>query len=125
LTLRVSWLSLAEEMIVLTRELVEFGDSWPFELRMKCGHTSFASERAALESLFEDVDVLVTARAEFLQAPVTFPEAGLKDQKTIEAVAHAAETGKPFGFISFGVSVAKEHVTAIRIQGRSPSRRED
>jgi hypothetical protein len=116
---------LTEEMIGLTGEIEECGDPWPFELRRKCGHPSFSSERAALESLFGDLDVLVNARADFLKSPVVFPEAGLKDQKTIEAVAHAVESGKPFGFLSFGTSEAKEHVAAIRIQGRAPSSTED
>jgi very-short-patch-repair endonuclease len=118
-------LMLVEEMIGLTGEIEECGDLWPFELRRRCGHPSFSSERAALESLFGDLDVLVNARADFLKSPVVFPAAGLKDQKTIEAVAHAVETGKPFGFLSFGTSEAKEHVAAIRIQGRAPSSTED
>jgi hypothetical protein len=50
-------LLLTDEMIGLFAELEEFGDGWPFELRAKCRQASFASERAALESLFDDPDV--------------------------------------------------------------------
>src|SRR5260370_22409673 len=70
-------LMLIEEMIGLTGEIEECGDAWPFELRRKCGHPSFSSERAALESLFGDLDVLVKARADFLKSLVVFPAWGL------------------------------------------------
>ena len=46
-------------------------------LRVKCRLPSFASERAALEALFDDLDTLIEARAAFLKRPVDFPEAGL------------------------------------------------
>ena len=68
--------ALIEEMIALTNELQDVGESWPFELRKRCGHASFASERSALESLFEDLDALVEARAQFLKFPITFPDRG-------------------------------------------------
>ena len=118
-------LLLADEMIGLLNELEEFGDGWPFELRAKCRQSSFTSERAALESLFDDLDALIKARAEFLKTPIVFPEAGLNDAKTVEAVDRAVDTGKPFGFVSLGAADAKEHIAAIRIAGRSPSTRED
>ncbi|MHB1936426.1 MAG: AAA domain-containing protein [Acidobacteriaceae bacterium] len=114
-------LLLVDEMVGFFAELEECGDSWPFELRAKCQQASFASERAALESLFDDLDALIGARAEFLKAPIVFPEAGLNNPRTVEAVARAVDTGKPFGFVSLGASDAKEHVAAIRIEGRPPS----
>jgi hypothetical protein len=112
---------LTEEMIGIFAKLEECGENWPFELRVKCRQASFASERAALESLFDDLDPIIVARAEFLKAPIVFPEAGLNNHRTVEAVARAVDTGKPFGFVSLGASDAKEHVAAIRIEGRSPS----
>jgi very-short-patch-repair endonuclease len=118
-------LALIEEMIALTDELGDTGESWPFELRKRCGHASFVSERTALESLFEDLDALINARAQFLKFPITFPNEALGDRKTVEAVARAVELGKPFGFVSFGTGGAKEHIAEIRIQGRAPSSRED
>lgn len=92
---------------------------------MKCLLPSFASERAALEALFTELDVLIRARAQLLQRPVEFPEAGLASQKTREAVARAAETGKPFTFIAIGVTEAKAHVAAIRIAGLTPASQGD
>ncbi len=118
-------LVLTDEMLGVLTELEEFGDEWPFDLRAKCRQSSFASERAALESLFDDLDALIHARAEFLKAPIVFPEAGLNDTKTVEAVARAVDTGKPFGFVSLGTSDAKAHIAAIRIEGRPPSTSED
>lgn len=44
-------LLLTDEMISVFADLEECGGDWPFELRAKCRQTSFASERAALESL--------------------------------------------------------------------------
>ena len=114
-------LLLTERMIGLSAELEELGSPWPFKLRTSCGQASFLSERAALESLFEDLDVLIQARAEFLKAPVVFPEAGLDNARTVEAVARAVDTGKPFSFVSVGASEAKEHIAAVRIEGRPPS----
>lgn len=96
------------------------GDAWPFALREKCRHANFKAEREALESLFNDIDTLIEARAGFLKRPVDFPERGLTCQKTKEAVKRAAETGKPFGFIAFGASDAKENVGQIRVSGLVP-----
>src|SRR5258708_10216327 len=110
-------------MIGLIKELEEIGGSWPFDLRVKCGQASFASERAALESLFDDLHAIVDARAEFLKAPVVFPESGLSNPRTVEAVARAVDTGQPFGVISLGASDAKQLISAVRIEGRSPSTR--
>jgi very-short-patch-repair endonuclease len=118
-------LALIEEMISVTREIEETGETWPFDLRKRCGQSSFDSERAALESLFEDLESLITARAEFLKFPIVFPDEALSDAKTREAVTRAAETGKPFGLVAFGASLAKEHIAAVRIQGRAPASRED
>ncbi len=117
--------AIIEEMIALTGELEDVGDSWPFELRKRCGHASFASERSALESLFEDLDALVEARAQFLKFPVVFPATALQDGKTTEAVSRAVETGKPFGLLSLGNGDAKEYIAEVRVQGRVPASRED
>jgi very-short-patch-repair endonuclease len=118
-------LVLTDEMIGLLTELEEFGDGWPLELRAKCRQASFSSERAALESLFDDLDGLIDARAEFLKSPIVFPEAGLTNPRTVEAIARAVESGKPFGFVSIGASDAKEYIAAIRIEGRSPATPDD
>src|SRR5262249_36813263 len=109
--------------LVLTLEAVEGG--WPSELRAKCRLPSFASERAALEALFSDLDSLMQARAAFLKRPVEFPEAGLYSAKTREAVARAAESGKPFAMLAIGASEAKEHIKVVRVSGLPPSHADD
>lgn len=109
----------------LVKELEAIEESWPFELRVKCRQSSFASERKALESLLADVSVLIEARSEFLQLPVEFPEAGFASQKTCEAVRRASESGKPFGFVSFGNGEAKEYITKVRVAGHLPETTED
>jgi very-short-patch-repair endonuclease len=116
-----SLLTLIEETLEILTRLEEVGESWPFDLRSCCRQPSFAAERGALESLFKDLDALVRARAEFLVRPVSFPEDGFNSTKTLEAVARAAQTGKPFGLIALGASEAKEHISAVRVTGRLPS----
>ena len=98
---------------------------WPQQLRIKCRQASFASERAALEALFADLDILIEARAAFLKRPVDFPEAGLYSVKTREAVARGAESGRPFAALTLGVAEAKEHVKLIRISGLAPQHAND
>jgi hypothetical protein len=63
-------------MLALIDELHDSGESWLFELRKRCGQASFASERLTLESLFEDLDTVVEARAQFLKFR-SFPRATL------------------------------------------------
>jgi len=114
-----------DEAAMLVEELASVDDGWPLELRVKCLLPSFASERAALEVLFVELDVLIAARAELLKRPVELPEPGLTSQKTREAIKRAVETGKPFAFVSFGVADAKEHIAAVRVAGLAPSSQED
>jgi very-short-patch-repair endonuclease len=118
-------LTFVEETMGLLDDIEAVGEPWPLDLRLRCRQAAFASERNALESLFVDLDELVVARAEFLMRPVIFPEKGLKSTKTLEAVARAAETGKPFGFIALGASDAKEYIAAVQITGRPPSAPDD
>ena len=114
-----------DEAAVLVEELAAVEGGWPLELRVKCVLPSFASERAALEALLNELDALIGARAELLKRPVEFPESGLASQKTREAVARAAGTGKPFAFIAIGVAEAKEHIAAVRVAGLAPSNQDD
>jgi very-short-patch-repair endonuclease len=109
--------------LVATVEAAE--GNWPSELRVKCRLPSFASERAALEALFSDLDTLIEARAAFLKRPVDFPEAGLYSAKTRDAVARGAQLGRPFAAVSIGAAEAKEHVKLIRISGLAPSHADD
>ena len=114
-----------DEAAALVEELAAIEGGWPLELRVKCILPSFASERAALEALFTELDDLIGARAELLKHPVDLPAEGLASQKTREAVARAAQTGKPFAFIAIGVAEAKEHIAAVRVAGLAPSSQDD
>jgi very-short-patch-repair endonuclease len=93
---------------------------WGQAFREKCRTPSYAAERSAFEALFTDIDRLVAARAEFLKRPVVFPQEGLNASKTVEAVARAAATGKPFGMLAVGVGDAKQHLAAVRVSGLAP-----
>jgi very-short-patch-repair endonuclease len=114
-----------EAAATLAKELEDTGDVWTAELRKKCGQPSFVSERAALEALFGEIDSLIQARAEFLKRPVEVPEPALASPKAREAVGRGAETGKPFGMMSFGGGDVKEQVAAIKIAGLMPASADD
>lgn len=105
--------------------LEESGHDWVFALRDKLRRPQFATERASLEALFGEMDALLQARAEFMQAPVTAPREALELPKAREAIARGAESGKPFGFLAFGAGEVKPHVNAIRVAGLPPASRED
>jgi very-short-patch-repair endonuclease len=114
-----------EEARALAKDLEAHTPDWPVQLRLKCLASSFNSEREALEALFAELDALVDDRAAFLKRPVEFPEAGLACPKTKEAVARGAQTGKPFGFMSFVAGAAKEHVPAIKVSALEPRSADD
>ena len=109
----------------LVMELEETGEDWTTELRHKCSKLTFASERKSLEALFGEIDELIEARAEYLKRPVEVPEPVLSSQKARDAVGRAAESGKPFGMLSFGGGDLKEQVAAIRIAGLVPTQVDD
>ena len=109
----------------LAEALEAHAEAWPVELRRRCRSASFAPERRALEALFPQLDALATERAEFLQRPVSFPATGLACADTRKAVRRGAETGKPFGFLSFGAGAAKQQVPEIRVAGLEPRSADD
>ncbi|MFC0252873.1 AAA domain-containing protein [Massilia consociata] len=113
-------LAVLDVAAALVRELEESGHEWVFALREKCRRADFATERASLEALFSEMDALLQARSEFMQRPVTAPREALEHPKALEAIARAAVSGKPFGFLSFGVGDIKPHVGAIRVAGLAP-----
>ncbi|HKY23388.1 MAG TPA: AAA domain-containing protein [Vicinamibacterales bacterium] len=118
-------LARVEEALTLAKELESVDGGWPFELRTKCRDSAFVSERRALEALYPELEAIVEARAEFLKRPVEFPEEGLTNIKTRQAVERGATSGKPFGFVSLGNGQAKEHLGRVRIAGRSAEGLED
>jgi very-short-patch-repair endonuclease len=120
LALARSLLSSVDTAAQLAHELEETGQVWTAHLRGKCRLPDFASERQALEALFNEIEELVRARAEFLKSPVELPEAALGTEKFSQAVDRAAETGKPFGLLALGVGDAKAHVAAVRVAGLQP-----
>ena len=109
-----------DEAIALLMDIEETSEEWPLSLRVKCQQSAFASERCALEELLSGLDELVNARAEFLMHPVSLPDELLDNPKAVEAIRNAALTGKPFGFLSFGVGDAKRHLQSVMVDGRPP-----
>lgn len=114
-----------ERAFALAEELDGVDDGWPMELRFKCRLPSFTSERQALESLFADLDDLVTARAEFLRRPVEMSDACLGSVKARQAIGRGAESGKPFGLVALGAAEAKELVSTVKVSGLTPSTPDD
>lgn len=118
-------LAALEPAAVLVRELEASGHAWAFTLRERCRRADFATERAALEALFADMDALLQARAEFMQRPVTASREALEHPKALEAIARAAQSNKPFGLLAFGVGDVKPHINAIRVAGLAPASQAD
>ena len=118
-------LAQVEAAAALAKDLEDTGDVWTAELRKKCGQPSFVSERGALEALFGEIDSLIESRSEFLKRPVEVPESALASQKAREAINRGAETGKPFGMMSFGGGDVKEQVAAIKVAGLAPATADD
>lgn len=109
----------------LLAEIDDLGERWAHDLRIKCRLPSLTSERGALEALFDEISALVEARSAFLQRPVEVLDNGLRSPKVLEAVNRGAESGKPFGVLSFGNGDAKELVGQIRVAGLPPQSAED
>lgn len=118
-------LELVEEAKALTAQIDGLGKAWPYELREKCRSQNYVSEREALEALFDEIDSLVFARAEFLKRPVDFPEQGLISLKVKEAVVRGSTSGKPFGILSIGNGDIKELFAKIKVAGLSPVSSDD
>lgn len=107
------------ESIEKTREV------WPQDLRRVCAKESFSAELSALDARLNESHDLLEARVQLINNFVEFPDEGLGCSKTREAVNRAVETGKPFGFLSIGAGDAKQHVSAIKVNGLAPSTAED
>lgn len=118
-------LAQVEAAAALASELETSEEVWTHDLRKKCRSEEFSSEREALEALFGEIDDLIAARAEFLKRPVEAPEAALSSAKVREAIVRAAETGKPFGFLSFGAGDAKDALQGVKVAGLAPASTDD
>ncbi len=120
-----AFLQTIDGALELLADIEEADEEWPFTLRAKCQKSSFINERRALEGLLSDLDELVNARAEFLMHPVSIADEAFSNPKSIEAIKNAANTGKPFGLLSFGAADTKRHIQGVRIDGRSPANAEE
>jgi very-short-patch-repair endonuclease len=115
--------------VVLARREVEFLDveavDWGQVFREKCRMDSYVAERKAFELMFGDIDQLALVRAEFLQRPVVFPVEGFSSPKVVEAVARAAQSGKPFGLLAVGSGDAKRLLSTVKVSGLTPQDADD
>lgn len=118
-------LGVVDEVTRRVKDLESLESPWVFELRRKCRRPDFASEQQSLKALFGEIDELVSARAAFMQRPVSVPADALESSKVLQAVARAAESGKPFGLFAVGAGDIKVHVAAIRVAGLVPASPDD
>jgi very-short-patch-repair endonuclease len=114
-------LATIEEARGVLAEIDELDEVWAHQLRLKCRLASFQAERAALEALFDEIAALAEARAAFLQRPVEVPPPSLISTKAREAVQRAAETGRPFGLMSFGYGDVKRALSQVKVAGLPPA----
>ncbi len=84
-----------------------------------------AAEREALAALLEEAKQLRQERSAFLQRPVEAPPEALDLPGVREAIERAAETGRPFGWITLVRRVVRETLQQIRVSGLRPSKAED
>ncbi len=108
------------EGLVALHEGGESEVAWSTQLRAKIFSKRFDSEVAVLTGMLVGAQQLVQRRKELLENSVEFPEAGLDCNKTATAIERAAQSGKPFGLMSFGASEAKANISLIRINGSAP-----
>ncbi|WP_347556852.1 AAA domain-containing protein [Robbsia sp. KACC 23696] len=107
-----------------THDVALFDDAehaWFAPLRKRAADPAYKAEFAALLGLFPDAEKLIAARASFLERPVDIPDAALASSKAREAIARGAQSGKPFGMISFGAGEAKELLAKIHISSKPPA----
>ena len=80
-------------------------------------------------ALFNDIlitmDNISKLRTQMLGYVVTLPHAAIQNQDVCAAIERAQNTQRPFGFIPFRKSEAKDLFQQIQIQGRDPKSKED
>lgn len=113
-------LGLCEEKLEVLHEGGESENPWSLELRLKAAGRRYDSELSVLVGMLPVAQALIQRRKVMLENFVEFPDEALDCEKTAEAVERAADTGKPFGLMSFGVSQAKAHIGHVRINGSAP-----
>lgn len=118
-------LSGIERVHTILSEIDELGEPWAHQLRHRCGQATLRAERAALEALFGEIAALTEARAVFLQRPVEVPSEAFRSAKVREAVQRAADTGKPFGLMSFGNGDVKAAIAQVKVAGLPPAVAQD
>ncbi|WP_029001180.1 AAA domain-containing protein [Azohydromonas australica] len=118
-------LAQVEAALELAQAFEKAGQEWARTLRRRLGEPGLEVEAQALRSLLAELPRLAQARGEFLQRPVDVPLETLGCARTREAVARAVSHGKPFGWLSFGESEARQRVAAIRVAGQAPAGAQD
>lgn len=118
-------LEVVEGALEILRDMESAETPWRLSLRSNLRKKDNASETAAMQALFTEIEEISKAWDEFLQKPVDLPSELLKQPKIKEVVDKAAQSGKPFGAFSFGKSDLKEQVAQIKLNGLAPNSLED
>jgi len=79
----------------------------------------------AMDQLRTEVDSLSRRLEPFVATSIEFEEEWHTDTLLIRALERASEGARPFAFLQMGVSVTRQRFTKIRVNGSSPSSRED
>lgn len=108
------------DMLSVLRDGADSESAWSGQLRDKVAGKRFESEISVLMARLAEAQDLVQRRRTLLENHVEFPDQGLDCEKTIEAVQRAAQTGKPFGLMSFGASQARDYVGQVKVNGSAP-----
>lgn len=111
------------QSLEMLEALHDGGDSeipWSLELRTKAAGRRYDSEISVVVGMLAFSQELMQRRKAMMENYVEFPDDALDCKKTTEAVDRAAETGKPFGLMSFGASQAKTNIGKVRINSSAP-----
>ena len=118
-------LEIVDDVLEIVRNLESLQSPWVFELRNKCRQPNYEIEQKSLRALFSEIDELVSARAVFMQRPVSIPPSAFENDTVLRAFERGAESGKPFGIFAIGAGDAKSLVATVRVAGLSPASPED
>lgn len=99
------------------KPIEETENGWGLRLRNNIRSGENQSEVDALVAIFEEIDQIVEARADFLKKPVEIPEVAISSLKYREAVARGSQTGKAFGIFAIGAGDVKQLVTETKVSG--------
>ncbi len=124
---RVSGKRLAESLKVMQAAL-EHASKNPWVEKLYRGWIDngvFTNDESSVEAAIVDLENLGEERKAFRVRPVALPSQVVSPTALKQVLQRGAETGKPFGLVSFGAKDVKQYLQTITIAGQPPATAED